>query len=35
MPFHPVHLDHIDITQPEIVAASKYMDISGAIASPG
>lgn len=32
MPFHPVHLDHIDITQPEMVAASKYMDISGAIA---
>lgn len=32
MPFSPVHTKSISISQPEIVAASKYIDISDALA---
>jgi RimJ/RimL family protein N-acetyltransferase len=33
MPFSPAHTERLHITQPEIVAASKYMDIPEAIAN--
>jgi hypothetical protein len=33
MPFSPIHISSISITQPEIVAASKYVDISTAVVS--
>ena len=32
MPFSPVHTKSISISQPEIVAASKYIDIADAVA---
>ena len=33
MPFSPVHTTRLNVTQPEIVAASKFIDISEAIAN--
>ena len=33
MPFSPVHTTRLNVTQPEIVAASKFIDISQAIAN--
>jgi RimJ/RimL family protein N-acetyltransferase len=33
MPFSPAHTERLNVTQPEIVAASKFIDISQAIAN--
>lgn len=33
MPYSPIHLKSLTITQPEIVAASKYIDIADAVAT--
>jgi len=33
MPFSPAHTERLHVTQPEIVAASKFIDISEAIAN--